>query len=113
MLQGMTNPGHHRVATSTLKTNTPSGGIALVSTLFRDVSLTGRTSYAHGFSEDPLKDNSMLNTAASFNWKLGRSFLGEQVLSFQFEYKHEVNASPVTTPISGFTGLLQWKLAGF
>lgn len=96
-----------------LKTNTPSGGIALVSTLFRDVSLTGRTSYAHGFSEDPLKDNSMLNTAASFNWKLGRSFIGEQALSFQFEYKHEVNASSVTTPVSGFTGLLQWKLAGF
>jgi hypothetical protein len=65
------------------KTNTPSGGVALVSTLFRDVNLTGRTSYAHGFSEDSLKDSpSILNTAASLNWKLGRSSLGEQALSF-------------------------------
>ena len=96
------------------KTNTPSGGVALVSTLFRDVNLTGRTSYAHGFSEDSLKDSSsMLNTAASLNWKLGRSPLGEQALSFQFEYKHQVTASPLTVPSSGFAGLIQWKVAGF
>ena len=96
-----------------VKTHTPAGGIALVSTPFRDVSLTGRTSYAQGFSEDPLKDSAMLNTSASLNWKLGRLFLGEQAVSFQFEYKHEVSASPITTPMSGFTGLIQWKLAGF
>lgn len=96
-----------------LKTATPSGGIALVSTLIPDVSLTGRTSYSRGFSDDPLKDNSILNTAAGLNWKLGRTVLGEQALSFQFEYNHQVSGTPVTTPISGFNGLVQWKLAGF
>jgi hypothetical protein len=96
-----------------LKTATPSGGISLVSTLFPDVSLTGRTSYARGFSDDPLKDNSILNTAAGLNWKLGRTILGEQALSFQFEYNHQVSGTPVTTPISGFNGTIQWKLAGF
>jgi hypothetical protein len=96
-----------------LKTSTPSGGIALVSTLIPDVSLTGRTSYSRGFSDDPLKDNSILNTAAGLNWKLGRTVLGEQALSFQLEYNHQVGGTPITTPISGFNGVIRWKLAGF
>jgi hypothetical protein len=96
-----------------LKTETPSGGIALVSNLFRDVSLTGRASFARGFSEDPLKETSLMNTAASLNWRLGRSFLGDQALSFHFEYNHQLNAGPNAPPLAGFNGLIQWKLAGF
>ena len=100
-------------AVTGLKTETPSGGIALVSNVFRDVSLTGRASFARGFSEDPLKETSLMNTAASLNWRLGRSFLGDQALSFQFEYNHQLNASPMAPPPSGFNGMIQWKLAGF
>lgn len=100
-------------AVTGLKTETPSGGIALVSNVFRDVSLTGRASFARGFSEDPLKETSLMNTGASLNWHLGRSFLGDQALSFQFEYNHQLNASPIAPSPSGFNGMIQWKLAGF
>jgi hypothetical protein len=100
-------------AVTGLKTETPSGGVSLVSTLFRDVSLTGRASFARCFSEDPLRETSLMNAAASLNWRLGRSFLGDQALSLQFEYNHQLNASPMAPPPSGFNGMIQWKLAGF
>lgn len=96
-----------------LKTDTPSGGVAIVSRPLRDLSLTGRTSYARGFSEDPLKDLSTWNSAASLNWRLGRSFIGEQALSLQFNYSRQLGDSPVSTAATGFNGLIQWKLVGF
>jgi hypothetical protein len=96
-----------------MKTETPSGGVALVSTPLRDLSLTGRTSYARGFSEDPLKEMSTWNNTASLNWRLGRSLLGDQALSLQFNYNRQLSASPLATAPTGFNGLIQWKLVGF
>jgi len=48
------------------------------------------------------------------NWKLGPSFLGDQSVSFQLEYKTDVRPHVlVQSPQANLTGMLQFKLAGF
>ena len=54
-----------------------------------------------------------MNSAASLNWRLGKSFLGDHALSLQFEYNRLLTANPITPPAVGFNGLILWKLAGF
>lgn len=95
------------------KTETPSGGLALVTTPARDLSLTGRASYARGFSDDPLKDSALVNAGASLDWKLGKTLLGDQALSFQFQYIRQSGAGLIASQPANFNGLIQWKLAGF
>jgi hypothetical protein len=53
------------------------------------------------------------NNTASLNWRLGRSLLGDQALSLQFNYNRQLSASPLATAPTGFNGLIQWKLVGF
>ena len=96
-----------------LKTDTPSAGFALICSPYRDLQFTGRASYARGLSEDPLKEISTVNTAASLNWKIGKTVLGDQFLSFQVEYKNELQANSISNPQPNLTGLIQWKMVGF
>jgi len=98
---------------SGLRTNTPSGGISLIGTPHPDVRLVGRASYANGMSEDPLKITSTVNTSAGLNWKLGRSFLGEQSLSFQVEYQRPLAAHTEMTSPASLSGTVQLKVADF
>ena len=95
------------------KTETPSGGLALVTKPSRDLSLTGRASYARGFSDDPLKDSALVNAGASLDWKLGKTLLGEQALSLQFQYNRQSGAGLIAAQPANFNGLIQWKLVGF
>ena len=95
------------------KIDTPSAGIALVFNPYRDLQLTSRASYARGISDDPLKEGSSLNTATALNWKIGRSFFGDQVLSVQVEYKNDLHPGPSTTSPPNLTGMIQWKMVGF
>jgi hypothetical protein len=96
-----------------LRTETPSAGLVLLSTPLRDVQLTGRASYARGISEDPFKDGSTINTGASLNWKLGKSLIGEQFLSFQIEYKNQLFLNSPSNSQEHLSGLLQLKIVGF
>jgi len=96
-----------------LKTDTPSAGFALACSPSRDLQLTGRASYARGMSEDPLKEGSSVNTAAALNWKVGKSSLGEQFLSFQVEYKNELRPISSNNVQPNLTGLIQFKMVGF
>jgi hypothetical protein len=98
---------------SGLRTDTPSGGLSLVGTPYPDVQLIGRASYANGMSQDPLKINATINTAAGLNWKLGRSPLGEQSLSFQVEYQRQSYAHAATNAPANLTGTVQLKIVGF
>jgi hypothetical protein len=95
------------------RTDTPSAGFALICSPDRDLQFTSRASYARGVSEDSLKENSTLNTSALLNWKIGKSFLGEQSLSVQVEYKHVAQTSALNSSQPNLTGLVQWKVAGF
>ncbi len=98
---------------TSLKTDTCSAGFGLTFTPSRDLQWIGRASYAHDSSEDPLRAGSMINAATGLNWKLGKSFLGEQSVSMQLEYKNE---SRVTTPVNqqaNLTGTVQFKILGF
>ncbi len=74
---------------TSLKTDTCSAGFGLTFTPSRDLQWIGRASYARDSSEDPLRAGSMINAATGLNWKLGKSFLGEQSVSMQLEYKNE------------------------
>lgn len=96
-----------------LRTETPSAGLLLVSTPLRDVQLTGRASYARGMSEDRFKDASTINTGASLNWKIGKSLMGEQFLSFQIEYKNQLFLNCPSNSQEHLSGMLQLKIVGF
>ena len=92
-----------------LKTDTSSAGLGLAYTPSRDLQWIGRASYARDLSEDPLRAGSIVNAATGLNWKLGKSFLGEQSVSLQLEYKNE-SRPPVP---DNLTGTVRFKLLGF
>src|SRR5690349_15828762 len=99
---------------SGFRTDTPTAGLALIGSLHPNIQLVGRASYTNGLSEDPLKISSTVNTAAGVNWKLGQSFLGDQSMSFQLEYKNDVRSHVLLqSPQANITGMVQFKLAGF
>ena len=96
-----------------MKTDTPSAGLALAYTPFRDLQVLGRASYARDLSDDPLKNASVVNTAASLNWKLGKSFFGERSVSVQLEYKTDSRPILPDNEQANLTGSVQFKIAGF
>ena len=99
---------------SGLRTDTPTAGLSVIGSPYSNIQLVGRASYANGVGEDPLKISSTLNAAAGVNWKLGQSFLGDQSLSFQFEYKNDVRSHVlVQSSPANLAGTLQFKVAGF
>jgi hypothetical protein len=96
-----------------LKTDIPSAGLALAYTPFGNLQVIGRASYARDLTNDPLKDASIVNTTAGLNWKLGKSFLGEQSLSMQLEYKNEYRPTLPNNEQANLTGRVQFKIVGF
>ena len=96
-----------------LKTDTPSAGFGLAYTPSRNLQLIGRASYARDLSEDPLRTGSILNATTGLNWKLGKSFLGEQSLSLQLEYKNEFRSTLPDNQQASLTGIIQFKILGF
>jgi hypothetical protein len=96
-----------------LRRGTPSAGFALVCSLYRDVQLTSRASYARGLSQDPLKELSTVDTATGLNWKIGKSFLGDQSLTFNSNTK--INSTPMLRRIRRlvFTATVQLNVARF
>lgn len=96
-----------------LQTDMPSASFALSYRQSRELQIIGRTTYTRELSEDPLRNGSVVNAAAGFNWNLGKFFLGEQSLSFQLEYKNELRASLPRDLQSNLTGTVQFKIMGF
>jgi hypothetical protein len=96
-----------------LKTDTPSAGFGLAYTPSRQLQVIGRAAYARDLSEDPLKAGSIMNAATGLNWKLGKSFLGEQSLSVQVEYKCESRLLLPEHQQNNLTGMIQFKILGF
>ena len=96
-----------------LKKDTPSAGLALAYEPVRDLKVIGRASYARELSEDPMKTAAILNTTAGLNWKLGKSFLGEQSVSMQLEYKNETRPTLPDNQYANIAGTVQFKITGF
>ena len=96
-----------------LKTDTPSAGLGLAYTPSPDLQLIGRASYARDLSEDPLRTGSILNATTGLSWKLGKSFLGEQSVSLQLEYKNEFRSTLPDNQQASLTGMVQFKILGF
>ena len=66
-----------------------------------------------GLYDPPEFELSSVNTAAALNWKIGKSFLGDQSLSFQVEYQNALNSTSANNSQPNVTGLIQFKMAGF
>ena len=54
-----------------------------------------------------------MNTAAALDWKLGKSFLGEQSVSLQVEYRNESRAALPDNQQNNVSGTVQFKVANF
>jgi hypothetical protein len=79
----------------------------------RDLQWIGRASYAWDSSEDPLRAGSIVNAATGLNWKLGKSFFGEQSVLLQLEYKNESRLTTPDNQQANLTGTVQFKILGF
>lgn len=99
--------------TTGLQIDTPSAGVALSCTPSRDFKLVGRAAYAKGMSADPLKDAATVHTTTSLNWNMGKSFLGEQSLSFQLDYRNELRPNVPESSQANLTGSIQFRIAEF
>jgi hypothetical protein len=75
--------------------------------------LVGRAAYAKGMSADPLKDAATVHTTTSLNWNMGKSFLGEQSLSFQLDYRNELRPNVPESSQANLTGSIQFRIAEF
>ena len=98
---------------TSLKTDTCSAGFGLTYTPFRDLQWIGRASYARDSSEDPLRAGSIVNAATGLTWKLGKSFLGEQSVSLQLEYKNDSRLTVPDHQQANLSGTVQFKILGF
>lgn len=75
--------------------------------------MIGCAAYARDLSEDPLRTGSALNATTAVNWKLGKSFLGEQSVSVQLEYKNESRLTLPENQQNNLTGTVHFKILGF
>ena len=98
---------------TSLKTDTCSAGFGLTYAPSRDLQWIGRASYARDSSEDPLRAGSLLSAATGLNWKLGKTFLGEQSVSLQLEYRNESRLTVPDNQQASLTGTIQFKILGF
>jgi hypothetical protein len=98
---------------SGLGTETPSAALALSCAPSRNLQLVGQASYAKGVSDDPLKEATTVHTAASLNWNVGRSFLGEQSVALQLDYRNEFRPNVPESSQDNLTGMIRFKVAGF
>ena len=96
-----------------LKTETCAAGFGLAYTPSRELQLIGRASYARDLSEDPLRSGSIMNAATGLNWQLGKSFLGQQSVSLQLEYRNESRITMPDNQQANLTGTVQFKIFGF
>jgi hypothetical protein len=96
-----------------LETVTPSVALAWSSAPWRDFRLVGQTSYAKGVSEDPFQNAATLHTAASLDWHIGKSYLGEQSLAVRVDYRSELRRDMPESSHANVIGMIQWKIAGF
>jgi hypothetical protein len=96
-----------------LKTDTSSAGFGLTYSPSRSLQLIGRAAYARESCEESLRAGSMVNAAMGLNWKLGKSFLGEQSVSLQLEYKNDSRLTMPDNQQANLTGTVQFKILGF
>lgn len=98
---------------TSLKTDTCSAGFGVTFTPSHNLQWIGRASYARDSSEDPLRAGSMITAATGLNWKFGKSFMGEQSVSLQLEYKNESRLTTPDNQQANLTGTVQFKILGF
>ncbi|HWP57059.1 MAG TPA: hypothetical protein VNL14_04115 [Candidatus Acidoferrales bacterium] len=95
------------------RTDTPEASVVLQWNPAGDLQLNGLVSYARAMSKDIFKDNSVVNTRASLNWRIGRPVSAEQFLSLKLEYRNESRFHHPADPLRKLTALISFKIVGF
>ena len=75
--------------------------------------LTGGSSFTRSFSADGLNNVRTFGTTAALDWKLGKLFGEDDVLSFNLNYNQQLDFTSSTNPHNNFSGMLQLKIVGF
>jgi hypothetical protein len=97
-----------------IRTETPSAGFTIAYEPYRDrLKLSGGTSLARSFSEDKGKDSSSFGATALVDWKFGKLFAREQILSLNLNYNRQLAFTSPGTSQSDFGGMLRLTIAGF
>jgi len=75
--------------------------------------LIGGSSFARSFSADGLNNVRTFGTTAAIDWKLGKFFGEDDVLSFNLNYNQQLDFISSTNSQNNFSGMLQLKIFGF
>jgi hypothetical protein len=97
-----------------IRTDTPGAGFTILYSPWRDrLSLTNTTSYTKSFSPGGLSNVSTVGLTTGVNWKLGKFFATNDVLSFNLNYNRQLDFLSPSASREDLTGLLQLKVMGF
>jgi hypothetical protein len=96
------------------RTETPRTELVFAYTPSPDsFQLIGGSSFTRSFGADGLNNVRTFGTTAGLDWKLGRFFGEDDVLSFNLNYNQQLDFTSSTNSHNNFSGMLQLKIFGF
>jgi hypothetical protein len=96
------------------RTETPRTELVFAYTPSPDsFKLIGGSSFTRSFGADGLNNVRTFGTTAGLDWKLGRFFGEDDVLSFNLNYNQQLDFTSSTNSHNNFSGMLQLKIFGF
>jgi hypothetical protein len=96
------------------RTETPRTELVFAYTPSPDsFKLIGGSSFTRRFGADGLSNVRTFGTTAALDWKLGKFFGEDDVLSFNLNYNQQLDFISSTNPQNNFSGMLQLKIFGF
>jgi hypothetical protein len=103
-----------RNAGTGIRTDSPGAGLTILYNPFREgFSLTGSTAYTRSFSAGVSSNVGTVDLMAGINWKLGKFWAKQDILSFNLKYNRQLDFVSPSTSHEDFAGMLQLKLVGF
>jgi hypothetical protein len=97
-----------------IRTDTPGAGLTVLYTPFRQrFSLSGSTAYTRSFNAGGSSNVGAVDLMAGMNWKLGKFWARDDVLSFNLKYNRQLDFASPGASHEDFAGMLQLKIFGF
>jgi hypothetical protein len=97
-----------------IKIDTPGAGLTVLYTPFREgFSLNGSTAYTRTFNAGGSSNGGTVDLIAGMNWKLGKFWAKDDVLSFNLKYNRQLDFASPGASQEDFAGMLQLKIFGF
>ena len=103
-----------RITSTGIRTDTPGAGLTVLYTPFRQrFSLSGSTAYTRSFNAGGSSNVGAVDLMAGMNWKLGKFWAKDDVLSFNLKYNRQLDFASPGASHEDFAGMLQLKIFGF